>query len=62
MTHRRYLKNGRWKITEGWRPLYDHPHCHRNGWRYYRHYERRTAVGQPWQYVTGATVETGVGC
>ena len=50
---RKYYKGRLWKITTVVVPLNKYgTRC-----RFVKHYERRDAIGEPWQYINHATVE-----
>ena len=51
---RKYYRRRLWKITIVLMHLGEHGI---NGRRFVKHYERRAAVGEPWEYVRGATFD-----
>jgi len=51
---RRYLKGRLWKITEKLIPIGRHPFNRKDGFRFVKHYERRNAIGETFDYVRGS--------
>lgn len=56
---RKYYKNRLWKITTTLTPLYlkNKAFCAEYGFRFFKCYEKRDAIGEPFKFVRGKRLE-----